>query len=130
MPWWAVLYFVFFAGFLVAWLKSEFKDRPERPYMAIELVSEICLIVVALGYWLAPIRSAIGAASTLLFIAGIAWLLVASHRGRKQYEPDPELSPILNKAAVIFGVSLYWLISAPLLYWGFSYGVLGQIANS
>ncbi|GAA5010919.1 hypothetical protein FNZ56_01075 [Pseudoluteimonas lycopersici] len=129
MPWWATLYFVFFAGFLAAWLKSEFKDRPERPYMAIELISEICLIVVALGYWLAPVRSTLGAASPFLFIAGLAWLLVSSERGRRQYEPDPELSPGFNIASVVLGVALYWLISAPLLYWGFSYGMLGQIAS-
>lgn len=129
MPWWVTFYFLAFGGITAAWLKSELRDKAGRPYLLIELASEICLVVVALGYWLASIRTFVGSASLVVFVAGCAWLLVAAARELGSYGPDPEMSRALNAAALASGVGVYLLLSAPLLYWGYSYAVGGVVAG-
>ena len=130
MPWWVIAYFVLFGVITFAWLKSEIRDRAERPYLVVELVSELCLVVVALGYWLVPVRAAIGSVALVLFVAGCAWLLLASVRELRKYEPDPEMSRTLNAVSLVVGVGVYLLLSSPLFYWGFSFAVRGNIAGT
>src|SRR5690606_18862026 len=114
----------------VLWVRSELSDTTERPFLAIELLSEACLVLVALGFWLAAVRSAVASFALPLFVAGCAWLLVAGLREWRKYEPDVGVSGILNTVSVVIGVGLYLLLSAPMLYWGFSYGVRGIVAST
>jgi hypothetical protein len=130
MAWWAVAYFLGFGVFTFAWVRDEWKDRPERAYVVVELVAEACLVLVALGYWLAAARAALSAIAMPLFVAGGAWLVIASVRAWRSYEPDPELSRSLNFASVAIGVGLYVALSSPLFYWGFSYAVRGNVAST
>ena len=130
MPWWVVLYFTIFGVITAFWLKSEFPDKAERPYLAVELVSEACLVIVALGYWLDPVRAAISSVASVLFVAGCAWLLLAGAREIRGYVPDPELSRALNSVSIVVGVGGYLLLSFPLLYWGFSFAVRGNVAGT
>lgn len=130
MPWWVTVYFFVFGAVIALWVKSELPDKAERPYLAVELVSEACLVLVALGYWIASVRVSVDPIAPILFVAGCAWLLVATAREWRRYEPDREMSLTLNVVSVIMGVGLYLLLSAPLLYWGFSYGVRGNVANT
>lgn len=110
--------------------KREFHDKQERPYLAVELASETCLVIVGLGYWVARVRASVGSNASILFITGCAWLLVAGARELRKYESDPEMSRALNAAALVVGVCVYLLLSAPLLYWGFFYAVRGSVAST
>jgi hypothetical protein len=130
MPWWAILYFIVFGCFIAAWVKDELSDRPERPYLVVELLSEMCLVLVALAYWLSPLRSGLASVAAPLFVLGCAWLVVASAREFRRFKPDPELTPALSVVSVVTGVGLYLLLSGPLFYWGFSYAVLGKVAGT
>ena len=117
MPWWVIVYFLLFALVTAAWVRSELSDTAERPFLAIELLSEACLVLVAMGFWLPTVRSAVSSFALPLFVAGCAWLLVAGAREWRKYEPDPEMSGTLNSVSVLVGVGLYLLLSAPMLYW-------------
>ena len=130
MPLLVTAYFLVFGAVTAFWLKSELHDKAERPFLAVELASEVCLVVVALGYWLASVRASVGSAASILFVAGCAWLLVAGAREFRKYEPDPEISPLLNVISVVGAVGVYLLLSAPLLYWGFSFAVHGNVAGT
>jgi hypothetical protein len=130
MPWWVVTYFAIFGVITAFWLKSELPDKAERPYLAVELISEACLAVVALGYWLAPVRATIGSVASALFVAGCAWLLLAGVREFRGYVPDPEMSRTLNAVSFVVGIGVYLLLSFPLLYWGFSFAVRGNVAGT
>jgi amino acid transporter len=130
MPWWAVLYFLAFAGVTAAWVRSELLQGPEWEHLIVEVLSEACLVLVAVGYWQASVRSALGPLANWLFIAGCAWLVVAGIKQWQAYEPDPELSRGFNIASVVIGVGLYVLAASPLLYWAFSYAVRGDVAST
>ena len=130
MPWWVTFYFFVFGAIIALWVKSELPDKAERPYLAVELVSEACLVIVALGYWMSSVRASLDPIAPIVFVAGCAWLLVAGAREWRRYVPDPEISFSLNLVSLIVGVGLYLLLSAPLLYWGFSYGVRGNVASA
>jgi amino acid transporter len=130
MAWLVVAYFLAFGIFTFAWVRDEWKDRPERAYVVVELIAEACLVLVALGYWLAPARAALSAVAMPLFVAGAAWLLIASARAWRSYTPDPELSRAFNVASVAIGVGLYVALSSPLFYWGYMYAVRGNVAST
>ena len=130
MAWLVVAYFLAFGIFTFAWVRDEWKDRPERTYVIVELLAEACLVLVALSYWLAPARAALSGAAMPLFVAGGAWLVIASVREWRSYTPDPELSRALNVASVGIGVGLYVALSGPLFYWGFMYAVRGDVAST
>jgi predicted MFS family arabinose efflux permease len=130
MPWWASVYFLGYGCFTAAWARDELADRPERPYVVVEILSAACLVLVALGYWLSEVRAALGSAAPVLFVAGCGWLAAATIRETRRYRPNPDLSRALNFASVVIGVGLYILLSGPLFYWGFVYAVRGNVAGT
>ncbi len=130
MPWWVYTYFLGFGVFTGVWMKSELKDREEHGYLLAELASDACMVLAALAYWLPSVRFAIAPAAGYIFVAGLAWVAVAAVREWHRYSPDLELSGSQNILAVSAGLLLYGLISGPMLYWGFMYSVLGNVAGT
>ena len=126
MPWWLVLYLLGYGGFTVAWVRDDLRESKRLGFLAAELASDACMVIAALGYWLQSVRSFIGNFAIPVFAAGLAWLLLAAVREFRQHFPDPELPPHLNVAAGLSGILLLCLVCGPLVYWGFSYAVLGN----
>ncbi len=129
MHWWLILYLIGYGIFTFFWVREDLRDGGSKSFLAVELVSDACMVLVALGYWLLSIRSLLGGAAIAFYIAGLAWLFIAGARDLREHLPGPESAGV--KVATAFAaVALYCLVGGPLLYWGFSYAVLGKTGGT
>ena len=83
------------------------------------------MVIAALGFWFAPVREFLGNITMPIFVAGLAWFVVAGVREFKEHYPDSELPLFFNIAAILSSLLFLVLVSGPLLYWGFQYAILG-----
>jgi len=126
MPWWGYAYVAGYLAFAAWWVRDDIKEQRSIWFLLAEVVSDILLVLVALAYWHATLRSVIHPFRLPLFCAGVAWLVVEVPSEFRKHLPDPELSTQGNILVAICGLLLATLILGPLLYWGFSYAVLGK----
>ena len=129
MPWWLHIYLVGYAIFTYFWVRDDIREGGSRPFLVAELLSDCCMVLVGLGYWLPSVRAILGSYAPILFVAGLAWLIIAGIRDIR------ETWPVNDTAFVQVGTALgvlllYGVICGPLLYWGFYYAVLGATGGT
>ncbi|MDR7134092.1 hypothetical protein J2X06_001276 [Lysobacter niastensis] len=129
MPWWLYAYLGGYGAFTFFWVRDEIRDRGSKGFLAAELLSDSCMVLVALGYWLLPVRAFLGKTASIVFVAGLAWLLVAGTRDIRETWPSKD-GVLVQAGTALFVVGLYGLFCGPLLYWGFSYAVLGNTGGT
>lgn len=127
---WIYAYFLGYFAFAAWWITDDVRDRRSPWFIATELAGDICLVLVGLAYWFPPVRPLLGTVAIPVFSAGLAWFILSGVVDFKRHFPDPELPLHLNVAAALSGFALAFIICGPLIYWGFSYAVLGRIAST
>src|SRR5688500_16907284 len=90
MHWWLYAYLLAYGVFTFFWVREDVRDNGSTPLLAAELLSDCCMVLVALGYWLPPIRAFLGASAPMAFVAGLAWLIVAGIRDVREAWPVGE----------------------------------------
>ena len=125
MPWWLVIYLMGYGIFTFFWAREDHRGGGSKLFLAAELVSDASMVLVALGYWLLAVRSFLGNSAIAFFVAGLAWIFIAGARDLRENLPGPE-STGSKIATALSALALYSLVCGPLLYWGFSYAVLGK----
>jgi hypothetical protein len=130
MPWWLNLYLIGFASFTV--FRVHTRLRKSGPYFLLvaSLVCDACMVLVALGFWFQQVRSLLGNAAIIIFVAVLAWIVVATTRDIRNALPIRKLSVLLNALAAALATLLYFMIYGPFLYWGFLYAVLGRAGGT
>lgn len=129
MPWWLYLYLIGYGIFTFFWVRDDLKDGGSKSLLAAELLSDACLVLVGLGYWLPAVRDGLGKAAPLAFVAGLAWALVAAARDIRETWPGSD-TVLVRVGAVAFALGLYAIVCGPLLYWGFMHAVLGKTGGT
>jgi hypothetical protein len=119
-----------YAVFTAFWVRDDLREGGSKAFLSLELASDACMVLVALGFWLPSVRSLLGNTASIAFVAGLAWLILAGVRDLRESLPDPELPFHLNVATAISALALYGIVCGPLIYWGFQYAVLGGAAGS
>lgn len=125
MPWWVYLYLLGFGVVTFFWVRQDIRDGGSKPLLAAELASDTCMVLTGLGYWLLPIRVLLGDTAPQVFVAGLAWLFIAGVRDVRATWPSKDTA-FVKVGTALFAVGLYLLVCGPLLYWGFSYAILGR----
>src|SRR6188768_1829015 len=59
MPWWLYPYLVGYAVFMFLWVRDDIRENGAKPLLIAELLSDGCMVLVALGYWLPSVRALI-----------------------------------------------------------------------
>ena len=124
MPLWLYAYLIGYGVFTFFWVRDDIRDGGSKALLVAELLSDGCMVLVALGYWLPPVRALLGSIAPIVFVAGLAWLIVAGIRDVREAWPVTE-SAFVQIGTAIASIGLYGLICGPLLYWGFLYAFLG-----
>ncbi|MEJ1098727.1 MULTISPECIES: hypothetical protein [unclassified Pseudoxanthomonas] len=124
MPWWLYVYLVGYGAFTFFWVRDDIRGGGSKALLAAELLSDSCMVLVALGYWLLPIRMFLGASAAIVFIAGLAWLIVAGIRDLRETWPTAD-GAFVQVGTGLAVLVLYGIFCGPLLYWGFLYAVRG-----
>ena len=129
MPWWVYLYLLGYGLVTFFWTRQEIRDGGSKSLLAAELASDACMVLAGLGYWLLPIRLVLGDTAPLVFVAGLAWLFIAGVRDIRETWPSND-TMFVKAGTAFFAVGLYLVFCGPLLYWGFSYAILGQTGGT
>lgn len=130
MSWWLLLYLVGYGVFTAYWVRDDLRHGDSKAFLVTELVADVCLLLAALGFWLLFARSILGGAALGVFAAGLAGLVLVSVRELREKFPDPELPFHLNVATALSAVALFCVVYGPLIYWGFSFAVLGKTGGT
>ena len=129
MPWWLLIYLAGYGVFTYKWSRDHLRENGSKLSLSAELASDACMVIAALAYWLPSVRLLLGNAATLIFVAGLAWLFVAAIRDLRESWPSSE--PLwLQIGTTIFVLSFLGAICGPLVYWGYSYAVLGKTGGT
>ena len=123
----------YFAGYIAfsAWsFHDDIKSRVTRTRILAELVSDLGLLSTALAYWLPSVRLLLGSAGPFIFSLAVAGLLVQVVGSIRRQFPAQDFTATENVAVAFVGTVLVALMSAPLLYWGFSATVLRVYAGT
>lgn len=124
----------YFAAYLTFCLWSHFDDiRNKRDplwYAIAEVASNICLVVAALSFWLPAVRTISASLLLGLFVAGCAVFLGQAAVSCRRHISGPDLSLPGKFFVAISGSALGIVISAPLLFWGFTSTVLRSYAGT
>ena len=129
MPWWLYAYLAAYAAFTYFWVRDDIRDGGSKAFLSAELISDGCMVLVALGYWLPSVRDFLGNSAPFAFVVGLAWLIVAGVRDVRETWPTGEgIGFQAGTALAVLG--LYALSCGPLLYWGFSYAILGRMGGT
>jgi hypothetical protein len=129
MPWWLFVYLAGYSLFTFFWVRDDIRGGGSRAFLAAELLSDICMVLAALAYWLAPVRALFGGFAFIVFVAGLAWLVVAGVRDIRETWPSAD-GILVQIGTALAALGLYGLVCGPLLYWGFSYAVLGNTGGT
>ena len=130
MPIWASIYFL---GYVALALTSAINDIKEALVFGIlELISDICLFIVALSYWYEFIRVSLLALLLPLYILGsVLFIFHAGRSFRCQINIFTVNASSRKKLiAGILGATTIVLIHAPLLFWGFKASVQNVYAGA
>jgi hypothetical protein len=131
MPWWASLYLAGYVAFTAWSIASDIRTKENsRWFVAAQILGDLCLVIAALAFWDPELRALLRPLLIPLFSAGLAVLIVQMATAVRRYVvADPELSFHGKLVVGAAGTSLMAVISAPLVYWGFSAAVLDRIGG-
>ena len=128
MTWWTSLYFALYVTFGLYTSVDDVTHKHEPLWhVTLEIVGDVCLLLVAVSYWVPSLRSSLAPLLMPLFVAGVL-VFAAQVFGsvRKNVILDHEL-PMQGKLVVGGGaVLLIALVTGPALVWGFLSAVLGR----
>jgi hypothetical protein len=125
MPWWLPIYFLAVVTVTVLATRDEIEDKEPIAMTVAELIAVALLLVAGLAYWFEPVRSLLSTTAPFVYVAGLSWFGLSAFREIRKLKPDSELSPRLNLASVVIGISLFIALYSPLVYWGFIYAFQG-----
>jgi len=96
----------------------------------VEIASDVVLICAAVGYWLNDPYELSQVASITLYALALGILLFQIGASLRRAVNDPELETEGRVFVGATGTVLSVLVSAPLVYWGFLYAVMGRYAGA
>jgi hypothetical protein len=123
-------YFAFFTAFSLWSFYDDIKSKVSPTRIVAEALSDIGLVTTSLAYWLPAVRATLGTTAPLVFGLALATFFVQLLATIRRRFPDPELPLDGNIFVFVTGTALVLLVSAPLLFWGFSAAVLHQYAGT
>ena len=129
MPWWLYAYLFGYGVFTFLWVRDDIREDGLRKLLFAELLSDGCMVVVALAYWLPSVRGLLGGAAPIAYVAGLAWLVITGARDVPDAWPSGE-SAFVQIGTGLASAVLYAIICGPLLYWGFSYAFMGATGGT
>jgi hypothetical protein len=130
MGWLPSSYFALFLAFSAWSFCDDLKNGVRSTRLVVEVLSDAGLICVSLAYWYPSLQILVGTAAPLIFclaLAGFIMQLIATIRRQLS---DTELSHTGKVFVLSTGTFLVAIVSAPLLYWGFSAAVLRRYAGT
>lgn len=130
MPIWASIYF---AGYIALALWSVINDVKDALVFGIlELIGDICLLIVAFSYWHESFRVTVQGLLLPLYILGLVLFLFHAGRSfRCQINIDIKNASSRKKfIAVVLGTVTIALFHAPLFLWGFKASVQNVYAGT
>jgi len=128
MPLWVSAYFAGYLAFSGWSYASDIHDRPQHGRLALELVSDACLLIAAASYWHPRARELFAGIVFPAFALGVASLAVVFYLALRTELPDPKLSLPEQFAVGSVGVLGGLAISGPLLWWGIQSAVMARYA--
>jgi hypothetical protein len=128
VTWWSSLYFALYITFSLWSVTDDLRRKTEALWhVALEGLGDVCVLLVAVSYWLPSLRAALSPELLVLYVLGlVAFAAQASRSFRKHVLLDKEL-PVQGKVFVaLSAAALITIVSAPALVWGFYSAVLGR----
>ncbi len=128
MTWWSSLYFALYVTFCLWSVTDDPKQKTEPSWhVVLEIVGDICVLLVALAYWVPSVRFASSAFLLEIYVLGLAVTAVQIVRSFWKNVVTDQKLPKSGKVFVgIAGSALVAIVTGPALVWGFFVAVLGR----
>lgn len=128
MPVWVSAYFAGYLAFSGWSYASDIHDRTQHRRLALEFVSDVCLLIAAASYWHPRARELFAGVVLPAFTLGVLGLATVFYLALRTELPDPEMSIREQIAAGSVGVLGGLVLSGPLLWWGVQSAVMTRYA--
>lgn len=125
---WPSLYFSGYVAFSTWSMLDDLKARDSALRIALELATDIVLLVMAISYHVPTIGPIFDGFGTFVFAGALAAFILQCAHGLRRHFPDPELSQRANFALAFIGTILVLLASAPLVFWAYCAVILHESA--